>query len=121
MFWPVVHQWLGVDPNLGNGQLRVIPQVPAGQLHIGASAIRVGSGAVDVTADHVGTTWRTTVTAAIHTNLTIGIVLPAGAHVGSVQLNGSTITYIARQTHRGLEITVAAPTGRSDHLTVTTR
>jgi hypothetical protein len=26
-----VHQWLGVQPDLGNGSLTVVPQVPAGQ------------------------------------------------------------------------------------------
>ena len=29
--WPVIHQQLGVAPDLGNGRLDVVPQVPAGQ------------------------------------------------------------------------------------------
>ena len=29
--WAVVHQWLGVSPDLGHGKLSVVPQVPSGQ------------------------------------------------------------------------------------------
>ena len=29
--WPVVHQWLGVSPDLGRGRVAVVPQIPAGQ------------------------------------------------------------------------------------------
>ena len=121
VFWPVVHQWLGVDPDLGNGRLRIVPQVPPGQVHVGGSAIRVGSGTVEVTADHVGARWRTSVTAATHAALTVGTVLPTGTHVSSVRLNGATAPYTAQQTNRGLEITVSAPSGRTDSLLITTR
>ena len=32
--WPVIHQQLGVAPDLGNGRLDVVPQVPAGQTRV---------------------------------------------------------------------------------------
>ena len=28
VLWPVVHQWLGVSPDLGRGRLAVVPQLP---------------------------------------------------------------------------------------------
>ena len=30
VLWPVVHQWLGVSPDLGRGRVAVVPQLPAG-------------------------------------------------------------------------------------------
>ena len=30
VLWPVVHQWLGVSPDLGRGRLAVVPQLPPG-------------------------------------------------------------------------------------------
>ena len=46
--WPVVHQQLGVSPDLGRGQLTVVPQVPDGQSRVAGSNIRLGGGSVDV-------------------------------------------------------------------------
>ena len=31
VLWPVVHQWLGVSPDLGRGRVAVVPQLPPGQ------------------------------------------------------------------------------------------
>ena len=49
--WPVVHQQLGVGPDLGRAYLEVVPQVPGGQARVAGSNIRLGNGAVDVTAE----------------------------------------------------------------------
>ncbi|HMA47364.1 MAG TPA: hypothetical protein VKP11_09215, partial [Frankiaceae bacterium] len=48
--WPVVHQQLGVAPDLGRGRLAVVPQVPPGQPLVAGRSIRLGAGAVDVAA-----------------------------------------------------------------------
>ena len=48
--WPVVHQQLGVSPDLGRDYLAVVSKVPAGQSRIAGSNIRLGNGSVDVTA-----------------------------------------------------------------------
>ena len=42
--WPVVHQQLGVSPDLGRGRLRVVPQVPEGQRVVIGRDIRLGDG-----------------------------------------------------------------------------
>src|SRR5947207_7340992 len=65
VLWPVVHQQLGVDPQLGNGLLEVLPDVPPGQPSVSAANIRAGTGSVDVAASHHGGSWDTTVTARL--------------------------------------------------------
>ena len=44
--WPVVHQQLGVRPDLGRGRLEVVPQLPPHQPWIGGANIRLGDGAI---------------------------------------------------------------------------
>ena len=41
--WAVVHQQLGVRPQLGHDRLEVIPQVPDGQPRVQGSDIRLGA------------------------------------------------------------------------------
>ena len=56
--WPVVHQWLGVSPDLGRGRVAVVPQIPAGQPSASGRDIRLGSGSIDVSASRSGKTDR---------------------------------------------------------------
>jgi len=86
VLWPVVHQQLGVDPDLGHGKLSVVPQVPAGQNRVAGSDIRLGGGAVDVSATVLGRTIRVEVTGRLSAALTLGAVLPMGAMVAAVPL-----------------------------------
>ncbi len=44
--WPVVHQQLGVRPDLGRGRLTVVPQLPS-SAPIAGSDIRLGNGRLD--------------------------------------------------------------------------
>ena len=48
--WPVVHQQLGVRPDLGRGRLEVTPQVPQGQRRVAGENIRLAEGSADVSA-----------------------------------------------------------------------
>jgi hypothetical protein len=119
--WPVVHQQLGVRPDLGRGRLEVVPQ-PPGADPIAGTNIRLGSnGSVDVRAQHAGTTFTTTVTAHLPVRLRIGATLPANAHVRDVRLDGRRVSGDERETNRGLEITVQASPGAQHTLVVTTR
>jgi hypothetical protein len=106
VLWPVVHQQLGVAPDLGHGRLAVVPQVPAGQTEIAGSDIRLGSGHLDVTARHAGTVLSVRVDAAVNVTLTIGVVLPAGAKVASVRLDGRSAGGQRISTARGRELIV---------------
>lgn len=113
--WPVVHQQLGISPDLGNGNLEVVPQVPPqeqGQT-ISGTNILLGSGSIDVSASAGGGTYKTTVTMHVSAHLTIGHTLPAGATPISVTLNGTPVTPTIRDTNRGREVLVDAGTQSS--------
>jgi len=109
VLWPVVNQQLGVDPQLGNGLLEVLPDVPSGQSSVSGTNIRVGTGSVDVAATHHGSSYTTTVTASLACTLHVGATLPAGATVRQVTLNGSAAHYTVRDTNAGREVLVSTP------------
>jgi hypothetical protein len=108
--WPVVHHQLGVRPDLGRGDLEVVPQVPDGQQRVAGSNIRLGTGSVDVAAERSASTLTTTVTRHLSADLLIGHVLPQGAQVSSVTLDGAPATYEVRSTARGEEVVVDSGT-----------
>jgi hypothetical protein len=110
--WPVVHQQLGVRPDLGRGRLEVVPQLPTGQSRIGGEAIRLGDGEADVSASRDGRTYTTRVKASAPvTALTIGHTLPAGSAVASAELDGRPTAFTTRDTNRGREVTVQTTPG----------
>jgi hypothetical protein len=120
--WAVVHQWLGVRPDLGHGRLDIVPQVPQGQTSAQGQDIMLGSGSADVLATHTGNQYVTTidVSAGVHANqVFIGHTLPRGSHPATVALDGHTVhNYEVRTTNRGVEVTV--PTSAGNHtLTIT--
>jgi hypothetical protein len=121
VLWPVVHQQLGVDPDLGRGRLAVVPQLPPGQDRIAGYDVRLARGSVDVVARRSGATLRTEVTARLRAQLTVGAVLPQGARVAAVQLDGRSVPYRVERTARGTEVLAAAGGGGRHVLTVTTR
>lgn len=120
--WAVVHQWLGIQPDLGNDQLTVVPQVPAGQPSASGSHIRLGGGFADVSATRAGSTYTTTVAVPSSVGASkvwVGHTLPRGATVSRVVLDGQVLTsWTTRTTNRGLEVTV--PTKAGSHSLVVT-
>jgi len=120
VLWPVVHQQLGVDPQLGNGLLEVLPSVPSGQSTVSATAIRVGAGTIDVTATHSGTNWTTTMTSRLTCTLHVGATLPAGSNIKSVSLNGSPVAYTVRDGNSGRQVLVSTTCGSTDQVQVVT-
>jgi hypothetical protein len=119
--WPVVHQQLGVRPDLGRGRLEVVPQ-PPGAAPIAGSNIRLGGdGSVDVRAQRSGRTATTTVFAHAPVRLRVGATLPAGARVRDVRLDGRRVNADERLTNRGLEVTAPASPGAKHTLVVTSR
>jgi hypothetical protein len=121
--WGVVHQQLGVRPQLGHDRLDVVPQVPEGQPSVEGTNIRLGSGSADVFAAHAGSRYTTTTDtsdAPVRRFFT-GQTLPRDAEVAAVELDGRPTTgYQTRETNRGLELTVRAAPGRRHTLVVTT-
>jgi hypothetical protein len=118
--WPVVHQQLGVRPDLGRGRLTVVGQLPSAA-PIAGEDIRLGSGRLDlVKLSRQGNRYRTAVDAR-HVpaqRLRIGQTLPAGSAVQSVKLDGRSVAWRERETNRGLEVTVRTQPGR--HVVVIT-
>jgi hypothetical protein len=115
--WPVVHQQLGVRPDMGRGALEVVPQVPS-TAPIAGDDIRLGNGSIDVAASRDGKRHRTTVdTGSMELEqLLIGHTLPRGSTVRSVTLDGRRTDWNERPTNRGLEVTVE--TGGGEHTLV---
>jgi hypothetical protein len=120
--WGAVHQWLGVDPDLGNGMLSVVPQVPDGQSTVQGRNILLGNGSADVTATHTGSTYTTRISISrnLNTAVVIGHTLPRGTTPTTVLLDGQVVhNYQVTTTNRGTEVTVPTSTG-THTLTVTT-
>src|SRR5919202_898944 len=83
--WPVVHQWLGVRPDMGRGELEVTPQVPPGSPEISGDNIRLGDGSINVSASAGGGTYRTTVGLNVALQgFVIGHTVPRGVQITSV-------------------------------------
>ena len=120
--WPVVHQQLGVRPDMGRGRLEVMPQVPDGQSSIAGSNIRLAGGDVDVSASRSGDTYTTRVTVGVPlSEFTIGHTLPRGSGVAKATLDGQAVSFTKVPTNRGVEVLVSAPTSGSHELVVTAR
>jgi hypothetical protein len=119
--WAVVHQWLGVSPDLGNGLVEFVPQVPEGQPSVQGQNIRLGGGSADVLATRAGNTYRTeiTTTGVGTNNVVIGHTLPRGTNPAAVVLDGTPVSnYQVVLTNRGNEVTI--PTSAGHHtLTIT--
>jgi hypothetical protein len=111
VLWPVVSQQLGVAPDLGRSALSVVPQLPAGQDRVAGRNIRLGPGAVAVTALRSGALLCTEVTAPATLRLTLGAVLPAGTQVAGARLDGAPVQVTVATTARGRELTVATRGG----------
>jgi hypothetical protein len=116
--WSVVHQQLGVRPDLGNRRVEVTPQLPPGSPGIAGDNIRVGVGSLAVTARASGGTYVTAVRLDVPANLTIGHTIPLGAAVTQVTLDGQEVPYRVRLTSRGREILVPASPGVLHELVV---
>jgi hypothetical protein len=114
--WPVVHQQLGVRPDMGRRRLEVTPQVPPGQPRVAGENIRLADGAVDVEASRRGRRHRTVVRARVGLRrLVLGHTLRPSAEIGRVTLDGKRVRYRIRPTNRGLEILVAARRAAGEH------
>ncbi len=98
----------------------MVPQIPAGQQSVAGKNIALGKESVDVAASRSGNVLRTDVTLkAQGLQLTLGAVLPAGAQVDSVTLNGESASYATVQTARGTELHVTTSQSGSHQLRVT--
>ncbi|MGH3664686.1 MAG: glycogen debranching protein [Egibacteraceae bacterium] len=120
--WPVVHQQLGVRPDLGRGRLEVVPQVPPGSPRLRGRNIRLAEGFIDVAAARRDDRYVTTVWVDVALRrLRIGHTVPRHRSVRRVTLDGRAVDYQVRRTNRGNEVTVRAPRGGTHQVVVRTR
>jgi len=109
IIWPVIHQQLGVRPDLGRGRLELVPQVPPYEPSVTGENIRLGDGALRVVkATRDGRRYRTELdsgTAPVR-DVSIGHTLPAGSRPTAVLLDGHRKHARVRITNRGVEVTV---------------
>jgi hypothetical protein len=112
--WPVVAQQLGITPDLGRDRVAVVSQVPDGQRRIEGRHILLGAdGVIGVSAHRTPGALRTEVTLdRDDTALTIGHVLPDGARVDAVRLDGEDVDWRIVHTARGRELVTDTTEGR---------
>jgi hypothetical protein len=120
--WAVVHQWLGVRPDLGRQLVELVPQVPEGQSSVQGQDIRLGRGSADVLATHAGARYQTeiVITEGVGADeVDIGHTLPSRSRPASVVLDGRPVNrYQVVETNRGAEVTVSTTAGHHT-LTIT--
>ena len=111
ILWPVVHYQLGVSPDAGRRRITVVPQVPSGQTRVVGRNIRVGGGAVGVTASRANGRLVTVVGQNRRYRLTIGALLPRGSQVRSVRVDGHPAPFRVVGTARGRQVRVDGGSG----------
>jgi hypothetical protein len=120
--WAVVHQWLGVRPDLGHDRVEIVPQVPQGQTSAQGEDIRLGDGSVDVLATLTGGSYSTEIDVTDDVGadeVAIGHTLPAGVQPAAVVLDGRRVhNFQVVETNRGNEVTVPTTSGHHT-LTIT--
>jgi hypothetical protein len=109
--WPIIYHYLGIRPDVPNGQLVVIPELPSGWPTLSVSNLRVGSGTIAVSAKQNGNQYTTTLTAPTGYNVQIGYVIPSGTKPTSVTLGGTPVKYQTITTTRGDEVVVETASG----------
>jgi hypothetical protein len=109
--WPIIYHYLGIRPDVPNGQLVVIPDLPPGWPTLSVSNLRVGSGTVAVSAKQNGNQYTTTLTAPTGYTVELGYVIPPGTKATSVTLGGTPVTYKTIATTRGNEVVVQTASG----------
>jgi hypothetical protein len=117
--WPVIYDYLGVRPDVPNGKLTVIPQLPATWPTLSVNNLRVGNGTVAVAATQNGNQYSTKLTAPSGYQVHIGYVIPPGASVASVTLNGRPVAHKLKDTHRGREVIVSTNSGGPIEVVIT--
>jgi hypothetical protein len=111
--WPVINNFLGIRPDVPNGKLYVVADVPDSWPGLSVSQLRVGGGTMAASASRAGKKYTTTATAPAGWTLTLGHTLPAGATVASVTLDGRSVPWSFTDTIRGREVYVTTSTGAS--------
>jgi len=104
--WPVIRHSLGLDPDVPDRKLAVIPDIPESWPGLLVKNLRVGEGVVAVSAERSGNVYKTVVSAPAGLAVTLGHTLPVGATVESVLLDGAAVEGQVVDSPRGREVRV---------------
>lgn len=118
--WPVIHNFLGISPDIPARNLSVVPDIPDSWPGLSVQNLKVGGGAMTASASRSGKQYATEVSAPSGWKLNIGHTLPAGARVKTVTLDGQPSEYDVADTTRGREVRVQTTTDQPHTLVVTT-
>lgn len=119
--WPVVYYYLGIRPDLPQGEIAIIPQLPSTWGNLSINNTRIGNGTLTASTSHAPNQYTTTASVPGGLRVEIGYALPANSTIVSVQLNGTPIAYKVQDTHRGREVIVTTSSGQPLQLVVTTQ
>jgi len=118
--WPVVYYYLGIRPDLPQGEIAIIPQLPSTWPSLSINNVRIGNGTVSASTSHAGNQYTTTASVPRGLRVEIGYALPANSTIVSVQLNSAPAAYRVRDTHRGREVTVTTNSGGTQEVRIQT-
>lgn len=85
---PLMAYIFGIQPDAPRKQLRILPHVPSGWPRLALRRLRVGHETVDVLIERTANTFTLQVEGAAGWRLTLGCVLPDGAQVKRMKLDG---------------------------------
>jgi hypothetical protein len=116
--WPVVYEYLGIRPDLPQGEISIIPELPSTRPNLSIDNVRIGNGTVSASTSHAGNQYTTTATVSRGLRVHIGYALPAYSNIATVTLNGNPAAYQLKDTHRGREIIVTTNSGQTLQLVI---
>jgi len=119
--YPIVHCFLGVQPQAPQRLIVVVPQLPSSLPRLSIQDLRIGDKILAVAAQHQDKLYITEVTLPAGYRLEIGHTLPANAAIESVTLNGKDTAYGVRSTHRGNEVVAQVADAGAYRLVIRTR
>jgi glycogen debranching enzyme len=98
---PVVECFLGIEPRAAERRLRIAPNLPSTWAGAEVRRLRMGDTFMDVRFSRDQQGVRVEVGGASGWTLELGAVLPPGATLRDVRLNGQPVTWRTEQTHAG--------------------
>ena len=121
VLYPIVHCFLGVQPQAPKRLIVVVPQLPSSLPWLSVQDLRIGDKILAVAAQHQDKLYVTEVTLPAGYRLEIGHTLPAAAAIESVTLNDKDTAYEVRFTHRGHEVVTQVADAGTYRLVIQTR
>ena len=117
--WPLITQVAGVNPNVPDRELSIIPDLPEGWSYLNLANLTIGDELYRVEVTY-GTYNRTITVSKSSTpyRLNIGATIPKNTSVTGVTLNGDAVPYDVIETNDRLRVVVSTSTDTENILRV---